>query len=85
MLSFKSHLDGGEFDHLVAYSVACTIENDEYELKHGVIRFGSFDKLIKVDDLVCLDDHKEVPKKAARMDEQRRHDRASHQEKNMSH
>ena len=46
------------------------------------LKFGSLDEVIKVDDLVCLDDHKEVPKKAARVVEQRRHDRAVHQEKN---
>ena len=45
--SFKSHLDGGECDHLVAYSMACTIENeDEHELKHEVIRFGSLDEVL---------------------------------------
>ena len=45
--SFKSHLDGGECDHLVAYSMACTIENeDEHELKHQVIRFGSLDEVL---------------------------------------
>ena len=53
MLSSKSHLDGGEFDHIVAYSMACTIENDdEHELKHRVIRFGSLDEVIKVDGLM---------------------------------
>ena len=27
-LSSKSHLDGGEFDHLVAYFLACTFESE---------------------------------------------------------
>ena len=45
---------------------------------YGGLKFGSLDEVIKVDDLVCLDDHKKVPKEVAHMDEQRRHDRASH-------
>ena len=61
--------------------MACTIENDdEYELKHGVIRFRSLDEVIKVDELVCIDDHNEVPMKAARVVEHMRHDRAANQE-----
>ena len=57
--SSKSHLDGGEFDHLVAYSMACTIENDdEHELKHGVIRFGSLDEVSVGDDLRWLEQGK---------------------------
>ena len=31
---------------------------------YGGLRFGSLDKVIKVDDLVCLDDCKGVPKLA---------------------
>ena len=63
--SSKSHFDGGKFDHLVAYSMTCTIENDdEYELKHGVIRFGSLDEMTKVDGLAWLDVSKGVPKGA---------------------
>ena len=31
------------------------------------LRFGSLDKVIKVDDSICFDDRKEVPKKAARV------------------
>ena len=57
--SSKSHLDGGEFDHLVAYSMICTIENDdEHELKHAVIRFGSLDEVSVGDDLACLNEAK---------------------------
>ena len=43
-------------------------------MSYGGLKFGSLNEVIKVDDLVCLDDRKEVPKKAARVFEQRRHD-----------
>ena len=59
--STKSHNDGGEFDHLVAYSMACMIENDdECELKYKVIRFGSLDEVIKMDGLMCFNEGKRV-------------------------
>ena len=57
----KSHNDGGELDHLVAYSMACTIENsDECEMKYRMIRFGSYDEVIKVGDFLCHDEGKRV-------------------------
>ena len=54
--SSKSHLDGGEFDHLVAYSLACTFENKVVSArKYGSLCFGSLNKVINDDDLICLD------------------------------
>ena len=39
--SSKSHLNGGELDHLIAYSLACTFENDSVCAKgYGSICFG---------------------------------------------
>ena len=57
--SSKSHLDGGEFDHLVAYSLAYTFENGvvsarEYER----ISFGSINEVIDKDVLECLNEGK---------------------------
>ena len=70
--ALKSHNDGGEFDQgefddLVAYSMACTIENDdECELKYGLIRFGPLDKMIEVENLVSLMFAKESQRRLAR-------------------
>ena len=45
-LTLMSHLDGGEFDHLVAYSLACTFENEVVSArKYETICFGSINKV----------------------------------------
>ena len=52
MTSSKSHDVGGDFDHLVAYSMVCTLENEDVNaMEYGRINFGSLDEVIKVDDL----------------------------------
>ena len=57
--SSKSHLDGGEFDHLIAYSLACTFENEVVSArKYESICFGSINKVIDEDRLECLNDGK---------------------------
>ena len=57
--SSKSHLDGGEFDHLVAYSLACTFENDSVCAKgYGSIWFGSLNEVMDEDELECLNEGK---------------------------
>ena len=59
--STKSHLDVGEFDHLVAYSSTCTFENEVVSArKYEGLCFGSLDEVIKVGDFVCLDEGKGV-------------------------
>ena len=59
--SLKSQHDGGEFDHLVAYSLACTFENEVVSArKYEGLCFGSLDEVIKVGDFVCLDEGKRV-------------------------
>lgn len=50
MISPKFHNDGGEFDHAMEYR----------ELK-----FGSLDKVIKVDGLMCLDEGEGVLKEGS--------------------
>ena len=62
--SSNFHLDGGEFDHLIAYSMACTIKNDdEYELKHGAICFESLDEGSKWKTLCALMKARECSRK----------------------
>ena len=57
----KSQHDGREFDHLVAYYLACTFENEVVSSrKYEGLCFGPLDEIIKVGDLVCLDEGKEV-------------------------
>lgn len=57
MSSFKSHFDRGEY--LVAYSLACTFENDNVCAKgFGSICFGSLNEVIDEDDLECLNEGK---------------------------
>ncbi|XP_057538245.1 uncharacterized protein LOC130815781 [Amaranthus tricolor] len=57
----KSHHNGGELDHLVAYSLACTLEGDSVCAKgYGNLYFGSLDEVIKVGDFMCLDEGKGV-------------------------
>ena len=59
--SLKFQYDGGEFDHLVAYSLACTFENQVVSArKYEGLCFGSLDEVIKVGDFVCLDEGKGV-------------------------
>ena len=61
MSSSKSHLDGGEFDHLVAYSLAWTFENEVVSAKnYESICFGSLDQVMNDDELVCLNEGKEA-------------------------
>ena len=59
MSSSKSHLNGGEFNHLVAYYLACTFENEVMNAKkYGCICFGSLNEVIDEDDLECLNEGK---------------------------
>ena len=52
--SLKSQHDGGEFDHLVAYSLACTFENKIVSArKYDGICFGSLDQVMNDDELMC--------------------------------
>lgn len=61
MTSPKSHNVGGEFDHLVAYSMACTLESEDVSaMEYGKMCFGSLDEVIKVEDLVCFNEGKRV-------------------------
>ena len=56
----KSHFGGGEFDHLVAYSLACTFESEVVSArKYDGICFGSLNEVINDDDLICLDEGKD--------------------------
>ena len=63
----NSHNNGGDFDHLVAYSMACTLESVKVcVMEYGTISFGSLDEVIDVDDLEsigqgmkCLDQGKD--------------------------
>ena len=53
---------------MVAHTLSCTLKSEDVSvMSYGGLRFGSLDEVIKEDDLVCLDDHNEVPKKAARV------------------
>ena len=53
--SSKSDLDGGEFDHLITYSLACTFESEIVSArKYESICFGSINEVIDEDDLECL-------------------------------
>ena len=75
MPSPKSQAVGEELDHFITHTLSCTLESEDVSvMSYGGLKFGSLNEVIKVDDLVCLDDRKEVPKKAARVFEQRRHD-----------
>ena len=57
--STKSHLDGGEFDHLVAYSLACTFKNEVVSArKYEIISFVSINEVIDEDGLECLNEEK---------------------------
>ena len=57
--SSKSHHDGGKFDHLIAYSLACTFENEVVSArKYESICFGSINKLIDEDELECFNEGK---------------------------
>ena len=59
--SLKFQHDGGGFDHLLANSLACTLEGDSVYVKGcGNLCFRSLDEVIKVGDFVCLDEGKEV-------------------------
>ena len=59
MVSIKARANsygvGGDFGHLVDYSVACTLEREEVCAKeYGRISFTSLDEVINVDDLECF-------------------------------
>ena len=44
-----------EFDHIIAYSMFCTLENkDVSAMEYEELRFGSLYKAIKREDLKCL-------------------------------
>lgn len=49
MTSPKSHDIGDDFDLLVAYSMACTLESDDVcAMEYEKISFGSLDEVINV-------------------------------------
>lgn len=51
--SHKSHRDRGEFDHLIAYSLACTFENEVVsERNYERICFGSLNEVMIDDELL---------------------------------
>ena len=53
--SLKSQYDGGEFDYLVTYSLACMFENEVVSTrKYESICFGSINEVIDEDDLEYL-------------------------------
>ena len=57
--SSKLYLDGGEFDHLVAYSLVCMFENEIMSVrKYESICFGSINEVIDEDGLECLNNEK---------------------------
>ena len=48
---------GDGFDHLVAHTLSCTIEDEVVcAKKYGSIYFGSFDEVSIGDDLGCLNE-----------------------------
>ena len=60
-LNLKSQHHGGEFDHLVPYSLACILKGDSvYAKGYRNLCFGSLDEVIKMVDFVCLDEGKGV-------------------------
>ena len=60
MTTPKSHGVGGDFDHLVTYSMASTFENDEVcVIEYGRISFRSLDEVINVDKLESFGQHME--------------------------
>ena len=53
--SSKSPFGGGEFDHLVTYSLACTFENKVVSArKYESIYFWSLNEVMNDDELECL-------------------------------
>ena len=57
--SSKSHLDGSQFDHHVAYSLACTFENEVVSAKkYRSLCFRSINEVIDGDDLGRLNEAK---------------------------
>ena len=54
---------GDDFGHLIAYSMACTSENDVgCAMGHEELRFGLLHEVIKGEDLECLGQGKKVLK-----------------------
>ena len=62
MPSPKSQAIGEDFEHLTARAVSCTLESEDVSaIEYGGLKFGSLDKVIKVDDdLVCINEGKGV-------------------------
>ena len=64
MPSPKSHAIGEDFQHLIAHALSCTLESEDVsEMEYRGLKFGSLDEVIKVEDLVCFDNSKGMPKK----------------------
>ena len=55
MSNLKSHGVGGNFDHPIPYSIACTIKSDKvFKMGHERISFRSLVGVINEDVLECL-------------------------------
>ena len=64
MPSPKSHAISEDFKHLIAHALSCTLDSEDISaMEYGGLNFGSLDELIKVEDLVCFDNSKGMPKK----------------------
>ena len=59
--SLKSQAIGDDFEHLIAHTLSCTLESEDVSvIEYGRLKFGSLDEVIKVDDLVCINEGKGV-------------------------
>ena len=64
MPSPKSHTIGEDFVYLIAHIISCTLESEDVSaMDYGGLNFGSLDEDIKVEDLLCFDNTKGMPKK----------------------
>ena len=63
--SLKSQAIGEEFDHLIPHALSCTFESKDVSIMtYKGLKFESLDEMIKVEDWVCFDDCKGMPKEA---------------------
>ena len=55
MPSLKSQAIGKEFDHIIAYTLLCTLKNEDVsEMSYEELKFVLLDEVTKVDNLVYL-------------------------------
>lgn len=60
----KSHAIGEDFEHLIAHTLSCTLESEDVSaMEYGGLKLSTLDEVIKVEDLVCFDNSKGMPKK----------------------